>query len=163
MDVQADEARLRPDPSATAMVERPVTDSQGQLFGDAYPTYADTDKIPAVRPAARFAPARPGGSGSSSSSWRWSSSPPGATLGLVKAGVIDKSGTGSPKATTRHRSTTPPRHLEGAAGDPGLDRGRHGHLPGRHRRLRRDGDHVDRPLLGEHRRGGKAPEPSRAS
>ena len=48
MDVQADEARLMPDPSATAVVERPVTDSQGQLFRDAYPTYADTDKIPAV-------------------------------------------------------------------------------------------------------------------
>ena len=48
MDVQADEARLRPDPSATAVVEQPVTDSQGQLFRDAYPTYADTDRIPAV-------------------------------------------------------------------------------------------------------------------
>ena len=63
-----------PDPSATAVVERPVTDSQGQLFGDAYPTYADTDKIPAVgrgRGAARR-PARPVGSGSWWSSWRWS-------------------------------------------------------------------------------------------
>ena len=68
MDVQADEAGLRPDPSATAVVERPVTDSQGQLFRDAYPTYADTDKIPAVserRPQPRPRPARwlrvPGG------------------------------------------------------------------------------------------------------
>ena len=92
MDVQADEARLMPDPSATAVVERPVTDSQGQLFGDAYPTYADTDKIPAVGRA----PRRPGPA-------RWLRVlvvlvalvvvAAGATLGLVKAGVIDKSGT----------------------------------------------------------------------
>ena len=54
MDVQADEAGIRPDPSATAIVERPVTDSQGRLFNDGYPTYADTDKIPAV---SRRAPA----------------------------------------------------------------------------------------------------------
>ena len=32
-----------------------------------------------------------------------------------------------------------------------------GHLPGRHRRLCRHRDHDDRPLLGEHRRGGKRP------
>ena len=66
MDVQADEAGLRPDPSVTAIVERPVTDSQGQLFGDAYPTYADTDKIPAVgrRSAARRGgPVAPGPGG----------------------------------------------------------------------------------------------------
>ena len=75
MDVQADEAGLRPDPSVTAIVERPVTDSQGQLFHDAYPTYADTDKIPAVgRRTARRA--RLGGSGSWLSSWRWSWRPP---------------------------------------------------------------------------------------
>ena len=48
MDVQADEARLKPDPFTTGVVERTVADSQGQLFGDAHPTYADTDKIAAV-------------------------------------------------------------------------------------------------------------------
>jgi hypothetical protein len=107
MDVQADDARLRPDPSATAMVERTVTDSQGQLFKDGYPTYADTDKIPAYRGPGpvRSGPAR---------SLRilvvlvaLVVVAAGATLGLVKAGVIDKSGTGSPKATStaQHHAT----------------------------------------------------------
>jgi hypothetical protein len=100
MDVKADDARLRPDPSATAMVERTVTDSQGQLFNDGSPTYADTDKIPAYRAPGpvRSGPAR---------SLRilvvlvaLVVVEAGATLGLVKAGVIDKSGTGSPKATS---------------------------------------------------------------
>ena len=111
MDVKADDARLSPDPSATAMVERPVTDSQGQLFNDGSPTYADTDKIPAYRAAGpvRSGPAR---------SLRilvvlvaLVVVAAGATLGLVKAGVIDKSGTGSPKATSapqHHAATAPP-------------------------------------------------------
>jgi hypothetical protein len=100
MDVQADEARLKPDPSATAVVERPVTDSQGQLFGNGYPTYADTDKIPAVgRGTASPGPAR------------WLRFlvvlvavvvvAAGATLGLVKAGIIDKSGTNNPTSPNR--------------------------------------------------------------
>ena len=99
MDVQADEAGIRPDPSATSVVERPVTDSQGRLFNDGYPTYADTDKIPA------YSGGRPVRSGPA----RWLRVlvvvvavvvvAAGATLGLVKAGVIDKTGTGSPKAT----------------------------------------------------------------
>ena len=105
MDVQADEARLSPDPSATAVVERVVPDSQGQLFGDAYPTYADTDKIPAVnRRVATPGPAR------------WLRVlvilvalvvlAAGAALGLVKAGVIDKSGPSNPSATqtTHHHA-----------------------------------------------------------
>jgi hypothetical protein len=107
MDVKADDARLRPDPSATAMVERPVTDSQGRLFNDGYPTYADTDKIPAYSGPApvRSGPAR---------SLRilvvlvaLVVVAAGATLGLVKAGIIDKSGTGSPKATSsaQHHAT----------------------------------------------------------
>ena len=109
MDVKADDARLRPDPSATALVERPVTDSQGQLFNDGYPTYADTDKIPAYRAGGpvRSGPAR---------SLRVLVVlvavivvAAGATLGLVKAGVIDKSGTGSPKvtSTTTHHAAAP--------------------------------------------------------
>ena len=107
MDVKADDARLRPDPSATAMVERPVTDSQGQLFNDGYPTYADTDKIPAYRAGG---PVRSG----PSRSLRilvvivaLVVVAAGATLGLVKAGGIDKSGTGSPKATSsaQHHAT----------------------------------------------------------
>ena len=104
MDVQADEARLRPDPSATAVVEQPVTDSQGQLFRDAYPTYADTDKIPAV-----------GRSAVGPSRWlrilvvfvALVVVAAGATLGLVKAGVIDKKGSGNSSATqpTRNHAT----------------------------------------------------------
>jgi hypothetical protein len=105
MDVQAGEAGLRPDPSVTAIVERPVTDSQGQLFGDAYPTFADTDKIPAVgRRSSTPGPAR------------WLRVlvvivalvvvAAAAALVLVKAGVIDKSSTNSPNAThpTHHAS-----------------------------------------------------------
>jgi hypothetical protein len=109
MDVQADETGLRPDPSATAVVERPVTDSQGQLFGDAYPTYADTDRIPTVGHRA----AAPGAA-------RWLRVlvillalvvvAAGATLGLVKAGVIDKSNSGNPGATqtTKHHTSAGP-------------------------------------------------------
>jgi hypothetical protein len=106
MDVQADEAGLMPDPSATAIVERPATESQGQLFRDAYPTFADTDRIPAVRHSSvRQGPAR------------WLRFlvvivalvvvAAGAALGLVKAGVIDKTGTGAPSATqaTTHHTT----------------------------------------------------------
>jgi len=102
MDVQADEA-IRPDPFATAVVERQVTDSQGRLFGDAYPTYADTDKIPAVNRG-----------GSTPGPARWLRVlvvlvalvvlAAGAALGLVKAGVIDKNGSNnpSPAQTTHH-------------------------------------------------------------
>jgi hypothetical protein len=105
MDVQADETRLMSDPSVTAVVERPVTDSQGQLFGDAHPTYADTDKIPAVNRGT----ATPGAA-------RWLRVlvilvavvvlAAGAALGLVKAGVIDKSGSNNPSATqtTHHHA-----------------------------------------------------------
>jgi hypothetical protein len=106
MDVQADEARLEPDPSVTAIVARPVTDSQGQLFGDAYPTYADTDKIQAINRAA----VSPGPA-------RWLRVlvalvavvvlAAGAALGLVKAGVIDKSDSGSSNAakTNQHHAS----------------------------------------------------------
>jgi hypothetical protein len=110
MDVQADEAGLLPDPSATAVVERVGSEGQGQLFRDAYPTYADTDRIPAVRGATkRSGPAR----------WlrvlvllvALAVLAAGAVLGLVQAGVIDKSGTGSPSATTQttrpHATTAP--------------------------------------------------------
>jgi hypothetical protein len=113
MDVKADEAGLKPDPSATAVVERPVSDTQGQLFGDAYPTYADTDRIPAVRRG----PARPGPA-------RWLRVlvvivalvvvAAGATLGLVKAGVIDKSSPGRSSATP----ATTHHHASGSSSKP---------------------------------------------
>jgi len=106
MDVQADQAGLRPDPSVTAVIELPVTDSQGQLFRDAYPTYADTDKIPSV-----------GGGATRPVPSRWLRVvvvfvalvviAAGATLGLVKSGVIDNKGTSSPNAAQKaqHHAT----------------------------------------------------------
>jgi len=106
MDVQADDAGLRPDPYATAVVERPVTDTQGRLFNEGHPTYADTDKIPAYRPAPSV---RRGAA-------RWLRVlvvlvalvvvAAAAALGLVKAGVIDKNSAGSPQAapTTHHHA-----------------------------------------------------------
>jgi hypothetical protein len=110
MEVKTGEAGLRPDPSATAMVERPVTDSQGRLFNDGYPTYADTDKIPA------YTPLRPVRSGPARSLRvlvvlvALVVVAAGVTLGLVKAGIIDKSGTGSPKATptAQHHAAAAP-------------------------------------------------------
>ena len=105
MDVQADEAGLRPDPSVTAIVDRTAIEGQGQLFRDAYPTYADTDRIPAVRGASSH---RPGPA-------RWlrvlvvlvalAVLAAGAALGLVKAGIIDKKSPGTPGAT---QTTQPP-------------------------------------------------------
>ena len=138
MDVQADDTGLLPDPSATAIFERPVagasrrsrranrghgrqsavTAAQQQLFADAYPTYADTDKIPAVS----------GGRGAQGRRRpgrilrvavvlvALAVLAAGAALGLVKAGVIGTgTGTGNRhRQTVRRRRTTarpppPPR------------------------------------------------------
>jgi hypothetical protein len=122
MDVQADEAGVRPDPPsdphATAVFQRPPAgvpqppargarrDSQGQLFADPYPTYADTDKIPAVTSAS---------SGRYVGPSRWLRVTvaavavvvlaAGVALGLVQAGVI---GNGTPShARTQTTSSTP--------------------------------------------------------
>jgi hypothetical protein len=102
MDVKAEEAGLRPDPSATTVVRGAATAGQGQLFADAYPGYADTDKFPAVgngRERAAYARPRP------STFLRvavvvvaLAVVAGAATLGLVKAGVIDQSG-GAKNAT----------------------------------------------------------------
>ncbi len=108
MDVHADDTELGRDPSPTLIVERPVTGNQGQLFHDVYPTYAETDRIPVVPRAA-------GRSGSS----RFLRAlviivaiavlAAGAALGLVKAGVIDKSGTNNPPAAQaqQHHGSAP--------------------------------------------------------
>jgi hypothetical protein len=127
MDVHADERGLTaPDPSVTAAnpsvtaavpavtgaVERSgPAGGQGQLFSEglSYPTYADTDKIPAVR---RGRAAGRSGSG------RWlrvavvlvavAVLAAGAALGLVKAGVIGNGGgSGTGGAPTTHHPTTP--------------------------------------------------------
>jgi hypothetical protein len=104
-----DQARLQSDPSATAIVEPQVTSTQGQLFRDAYPTYADTDRFPAVK---RGGPARPPGPA------RWLRIlvavvalvvlAAGAALGLVKAGIIDKNGSSTTPTTTLHAATHVP-------------------------------------------------------
>jgi hypothetical protein len=108
MDVQADETELRHDPSPTVMIERPVTDSQGQLFRDADPTYAETDQLPAVK--------RHAGRTGSSRFLRVlviivaiAVLAAGAALGLVKAGVIDKNGTNNPPAAQapQHHGSAP--------------------------------------------------------
>src|ERR1700761_9471197 len=108
MDVRTDQATMAPDTSVTAIVEQqPAPGTQGQLFADASPTYADTDRIPAVSRQA----ARPGPS-------RWLRVlvvivalivvAAAATLGLVKAGVIDKSSSGPthPTGTAQHHHAT---------------------------------------------------------
>ena len=113
MDVHADDAGISPDPSATAVFERPVSGGlQQQLFADAYPTYADTDKIPAV-----------GKAGSVRAGYDPSGSARalrvaivivalavlagGAALGLVKTGVI---GTGTNTGPGSASSPAPPVH-----------------------------------------------------
>ncbi len=114
MDVQADEAGLSPDPFATAVFQRPPgREGQGQLFsGDlAYPTYADTDKIPVVHDGGRGR----GRGGGRAGSVRWLRVAvallalvvlaAGAALGLVKAGVLGH-GNGSSPGT----SATPTVH-----------------------------------------------------
>ena len=113
MDVQADDTGLLPDPSATAIFERPVTGSQRpvtggrqqQLFADAYPTYADTDKIPAVAGGGR-------GRGRPGRVLRVAVAlvalavlAAGAALGLVKAGVIGSSGGNNGASPPAHHSS----------------------------------------------------------
>lgn len=122
MDVQADEAGLGGDPHVTAVFQRQRpsgqgTAGQGQLFADAYPTYADTDKIPSV-----------GGRGYEPPRRRTSRLlrvavvivavavvGAGVALGLVKAGVIDGSSKGAGHnapahaAATQHTPTTAPK------------------------------------------------------
>lgn len=117
MDVHAEEAGLTAvDPSATTTYERSDPAGQGQLFPEAlaYPTYADTDKIPAVGR---------GRSSGRSGSGGWlrvavvvvalAVLAAGTALGLVKAGVIGNGsggGTGTSGApSTHHPSTTSPK------------------------------------------------------
>jgi hypothetical protein len=121
MDVQADETGLLPDPSATAILEGPVTGRQQpvtaghqpvtggrqqQLFADSYPTYADTDQIPAT-------PGGPGGHGPPRSSRALRAAvvlvslavlAAGAALGLVKAGVIGG------RSNNGNGTAQPPQH-----------------------------------------------------
>jgi hypothetical protein len=116
MDVKAEEAGLRPDPSATTVVRAAGTAGQGQLFADAYPDYADTDKFPAVghgRGHGRGGYPRP----RTSTFLRVAvvivalAVVAGAvTLGLVQAGVIDKSGggkSGAPSPAHHQAALTP--------------------------------------------------------
>ncbi len=137
MDVHADEVGLTAanpavpaaDPSMTAAYERSDPAGQGQLFPEslAYPTYADTDKIPAVGR---------GRATGRSGSGRWlrvavvlvavAVLAAGAALGLVKAGVIGTGSGGGPGTsgtpTTAHPaapSTKAPPLLTAAGTGPG--------------------------------------------
>ena len=114
MDVQAEEAGLRPDPSATTVVRGVGTAGQGQLFADAHTDYGDTDKIPAVGKGRQHGGyARP----RTSTFLRVAVAivalavvAGAVTLGLVKAGVIDKSGGGKNSASPpaqQHAASTP--------------------------------------------------------
>ncbi len=116
MDVHADEVEFTADPSATTVMRRSGSEGQGQLFPDAlaYPTYADTDKIPAVGNGAR------GSSGSGSARWlrvavafvAIAVIAGGVALGLVKAGVVGNSGgsgSGTSGAPPAHQQTVTPQ------------------------------------------------------
>lgn len=117
MDVQAGDTGIHPDPAATAVVPSAGRQGQGVLFNEAqgYSTFGDTDKIPAVT----------GGRGRDRDRRRQGGRPAAprwlrlavlvvvvailgaaATLGLVKAGVINTNnnthGNGS------HNSASPP-------------------------------------------------------
>jgi hypothetical protein len=118
MDVHADDAMISPDPSATAVFERPGSGGlQQQLFADASPTYPDTDKIPHVGKRGRVR-----GGGDRSGSARALSVAVvivalavlagAAALGLVKAGVI---GTGTDTGAGNASSSAPPAHHSTAA------------------------------------------------
>ncbi len=111
MEVHPGEVGPGADPSATAVVRRTGPEGQGQLFPDAlaYPTYGDTDKIPAVGGRSR----RPDGPGPA----RWlrvavavvalAVIAAGTALGLVKAGVI---GNGNANGGGSGTSGAPPAH-----------------------------------------------------
>ena len=109
MEVHPGEAVPGAAPSDTTVFHQLGPEGQGQLFPDAlaYPTYGDTDKIPAVGSGSRST-GQPG-------SARWlrvavalvalAVVAAGAALGLVKSGVIG-SGNGGGTGT----SSTPPAH-----------------------------------------------------
>jgi hypothetical protein len=133
MDVHAEEAGLTAaDPSATTTYERSDPAGQGQLFPEAlaYPTYADTDKIPAVgrgRSSTRPDPDRSGSGRSGSGRWlrvavvlvALAVLAAGTALGLVKAGIIGNgngSGTSGAPITHHPGTVTPTTPLLTAAG-----------------------------------------------
>jgi len=117
MEVHPGEVGPGADPSATAVVQRAGLEGQGQLFPDAlaYPTYGDTDKIPAVGGSKRRA------SGPGPARWlrvavalvALAVIAAGTALGLVKAGVIGNGNGGGPGTSaappTHHQAVTNPR------------------------------------------------------
>ena len=124
MDVQADDTGLLPERSATAIFERPVTANQPpvtasqpavtaaqqQLFADGYPTYADTDKIPAVT-GGRGGPGRRRTGRVLRAAVVLAALAvlaAGAALGLVKAGVIGTSNGNSSNTSSNSSSGAPP-------------------------------------------------------
>ena len=125
MDVQADDTGLLPERSATAIFERPVTANQPpvtagqpavtaaqqQLFAGGYPTYADTDKIPAVT-GGRGGPGRRRTGRVLRAAVVLAALAvlaAGAALGLVKAGVIG-TGNGNTSNNSGGSAAPPPQH-----------------------------------------------------
>ena len=165
MEVHPGEVGPGADPSATAVAQQAGPEGQGQLFPDAlaYPTYGDTDKIPAVGGRSRR-PDEPGPA-------RWlrvavavvalAVIAAGTALGLVKAGVI---GNGNVNGGGSGTSGAPPAHHSSATNPktPLLERDvdRSGHRLLQHRRagLSGHGYHDDGTVLGEHRGRGPAPQ-----
>ena len=162
MEVHPGEAVPGAEPSDTTVFHQLGPEGQGQLFPDAlaYPTYGDTDKIPAVGSGSR-SPGQPG-------SARWlrvavavvalAVIAAGAALGLVKAGVIGNGnggGSGTSSAPPAHHGTvTNPKAPLLTAMPSG---GGHGQLQHRRAGVPGHGGHDDGTILGQHR--GRRPAP----
>ncbi len=122
MDVHADRAGVGAEPVTSVLPSQPPGGTQGQLFGDSSPTFADTDKIPVVATSRRHQPA-----GQPSRGLRTAVVVvavavlgAGAALALVEAGVISTAngGGGSPASstpTTTHGATHPTTHSRSAS------------------------------------------------
>jgi hypothetical protein len=114
MDVKADQRERQADPFATAVVPQADATRQGQLFADAYPTYADTDQIPVASGAPTYRRPR------TSRLLRLAVAlvalavvAGAAVLGLVKAGVLDtknNNGHANTASPPSHHATTRPTH-----------------------------------------------------
>jgi hypothetical protein len=123
MDVQTGDTEFRPDPAATAAVPatgRGGSPDQGVLFQDThgYSAFGDTDKIPAITGARGGRGGRGWGGGRSRpSAPRWlrlavtlvavALLAAAATLGLVKAGVLDGNNKNGGQTAGSTHPTTP--------------------------------------------------------
>ncbi len=123
MDVKSDHAGMGPDTAATAVVHLPVATpnasagGQGQLFGDANLTFADTDRIPVVGSERRTPGRGPSG-------WLRAAVivvglavlAAGAVLVLAQTGVIGKDDTIATNGTPHQRRRKLQRTRKGLLG-----------------------------------------------